>query len=114
MDSCVSGLVAAALRTHGHDTVWTGELAADPGDAAIMEMALESRRVIIITLDKDFGQLAVAQGRPHAGIIRLVDIRSRDQARFILAAIDQFEGLAASGAIITVEPARTRVRPPQT
>jgi predicted nuclease of predicted toxin-antitoxin system len=26
-----------------------------------------------VTLDKDFGELAVVYGHPHAGIIRLVD-----------------------------------------
>ncbi len=29
LDTCVSGLTAAALRSNGHDVVWTGE-AANP------------------------------------------------------------------------------------
>jgi predicted nuclease of predicted toxin-antitoxin system len=32
----------------------------------------ESR--VLVTLDKDFGELAIMKGAPHAGIIRLVGI----------------------------------------
>ncbi|MCS7003085.1 MAG: DUF5615 family PIN-like protein [Gammaproteobacteria bacterium] len=33
-------------------------------------MALDERRVLV-TLDKDFGALAVVFGKPHCGIVRL-------------------------------------------
>jgi hypothetical protein len=33
---------------------------------------------VLVTLDKDFGELAIMKGAPHAGIVRLVGIRARD------------------------------------
>ncbi|MDH5537006.1 MAG: DUF5615 family PIN-like protein, partial [Betaproteobacteria bacterium] len=50
-----------ALAAQGHDVVWTGDWNADPGDRAVMEVALREERGLV-TLDKDFGALAVAFG----------------------------------------------------
>ncbi|MCY4121719.1 MAG: hypothetical protein OXG72_12450 [Acidobacteria bacterium] len=33
----------------------------------------------MVTLDKDFGELAVLYRRPHARIVRLVNLRAQDQ-----------------------------------
>jgi hypothetical protein len=50
-----------------------GETEPDPDDAAILQRAFEDNRVLI-TLDKDFGELAIVYGRPHRGMIRLVGL----------------------------------------
>jgi len=34
---------------------------------------------VLVTLDKDFGELAIVKGALHAGIVRLVAIRARDR-----------------------------------
>lgn len=111
LDSCVSGKTADALRISGHDVVWTGDESPDPGDAQILARAHSEDR-ILVTLDKDFGELAIVHGKPHHGIMRLVDFRSVDQA----AAIEQVLALHAAellaGAIVTVQQDRIRVRPP--
>ena len=39
------------------------------------------------TLDKDFGELAVLDGRPHCGIVRLVGIKAEAQAAICRSAI---------------------------
>ncbi len=81
LDTCVWGPASEELRSAGH-VVWAGEWREDPGDEEVMEQAyLESR--ILVTLDKDFGELAVVYSQPHAGIIRLVDFKSTDQGRFV-------------------------------
>ena len=49
--------------------------------ATHLSVALEQGRVAV-TLDKDFGDLAVARGRSHAGIIRLVGLPARRQAEY--------------------------------
>lgn len=58
---------------------WVGDWPVDPGDDEILARAAQSNQVVV-TLDKDFGELAVAFGATHAGIIRLVDLRSLEQA----------------------------------
>jgi len=73
LDTCVWGGARAKLQAAGHDVLWTGDLAQDPGDEDILAQAHHDQRVLI-TLDKDFGELAIRRRLPHAGIVRLVYI----------------------------------------
>lgn len=109
LDSCLSLLSAAQLRDLGHDVVWAGDWPQDPGDPSILATAHEERRVLI-TLDKDFGVLAVLHRQPHAGIIRLVNVLADEQAARCQRTIDRHGGALEVGAIVTVEMDRTRVR----
>jgi len=66
---------------------WVGDWSADPGDDQILAHAAQNGQVLV-TLDKDFGELPVALGAAHAGIVRLVDFRyleEGDQAALMLA-----------------------------
>lgn len=78
LDSCVWGGALDEILAAGHDVVWTGAWEPDPGDTAILAFAHAQGRVLF-TLDKDFGELVILKGAPHAGIVRLVRIRARDQ-----------------------------------
>ena len=111
LDSCVWGGAGPALRAAGHDVQWVGDWPQDPGDAAIMAWA-ESGGWVLVTLDKDFGQLIVVRGLPHAGLIRLVGIRGREQGPAVQAVVDRFGDALLRRAVITVEPDRVRVRDP--
>ncbi len=111
VDTCVSPAVAADIAAAGHDVVWVGSLPSDPGDEEILSLALEQSRTVV-TLDKDFGELAVAFGRPHAGIVRLVALSVRKQAAVCLQVIARHADDLSQGAIITAEPGRLRLRPP--
>lgn len=86
-----------------------GDWDADPGDEEVLAHAAQNAQVLV-TLDKDFGELAVVLGARHAGIIRLVDFRYLEQGPVCARAIEQHEGDLMQGAIITVERGRTRVR----
>jgi predicted nuclease of predicted toxin-antitoxin system len=79
LDTCVWGGAKAELHTAGHDVFWTGDLAQDPGDEEILAQAHREHRVLI-TLEKDFGELAIWRSLPHCGIVRLVNIPARQQA----------------------------------
>lgn len=72
LDTCVWGGVSQVLSDAGHDAVWTGDWEEDPSDEEILALAHQENRVLV-TLDKDFGTLAFLHGRPHAGILRLVN-----------------------------------------
>jgi predicted nuclease of predicted toxin-antitoxin system len=110
IDTCISGTVRDALQAAGHDTVWTGDWPQDPGDDEILDHAHQQNR-ILITLDKDFGELAVVHGRPHSGIIRLVNWATQQQASTSLWLLQRYSTELESGAIVTAEPGRVRVRP---
>jgi len=109
LDKCVWGPASQRLRSEGHDVVWAGEWHEDPGDEEILERAYIEGR-ILVTLDKDFGELAAVYGHPHAGIIRLVDFRSIDQAVVCLKVLSAYAEQLQRGAIITAEPGRLRIR----
>ena len=110
LDTCISSSVRDALRAAGHDAVWTGDWPEDPGDEEILDHAHQQNR-ILITLDKDFGELAVVHGRPHSGIIRLVNWPMQQQANTSLLVLQRYQTELESGAIVTAEPGRIRVRP---
>ena len=82
----------------------------DPGDEEILIYAFQHSQ-ILITLDKDFGELAVVHERPHAGIVRRVSFRAEDQGAAAVTAIAKYGQDLLAGAIVTVEPGRVRVRP---
>ena len=86
LDTCVWGGAVGAVADAGHDVVWSGDWDEDPGDAEILARALAEQR-ILVTLDKDFGELAIVQGAAHCGIVRLVDIAARRQAPVCLQVI---------------------------
>ncbi len=113
LDSCVWGGAAGPLRDAGHDVDWCGNWPKDPGDDEILATAYREDRVLV-TLDKDFGELAILHGSPHRGILRLVDISARQQAARCLDVLASHGDLLLRGAIITVEPGRLRIRPPET
>ena len=86
LDTCVWGGGLRILREAGHDVIWSGEWAYDPGDEEILAMAMQQGRVLV-TLDKDFGELAIVRGMPHSGILRLVGISAIRQASVCLNVI---------------------------
>jgi predicted nuclease of predicted toxin-antitoxin system len=112
LDTCVWGGARITLLGAGHDVIWAGDWSEDPGDEAILARAGEERRVLV-TLDKDFGELAIVRGTRHTGIVRIVGLAARDQAAACLQVMARHGGLLEAGAIVTVEPGRIRVRPPE-
>lgn len=111
LDACVWGGAAAELRMLGHDAIWAGDWRSDPGDRRILRVADTEQRVLV-TLDKDFGELAIRERQSHCGIIRLVDIGARRQASACGDVLRRYGRELQSGtiAIVTVEPGRVRVR----
>jgi predicted nuclease of predicted toxin-antitoxin system len=110
LDSCVAGYTKAIVAQAGHDVVWAGEWPKDPGDEEILRRAAADSRVVV-TIDKDFGELAVVKGILHAGLIRLVGFRASQQGDAINRLLATYEQELSSGAIVTAEPWRVRVRP---
>ena len=109
LDACVWGGAVTDLRIAGHDAIWAGDWEKDPGDEEILSIAHAEHR-ILVTLDKDFGELAIVHGIPHSGILRLVDVAARQQAVICTQVLDTHGAKLQSGAIITVGYGRLRVR----
>ncbi len=111
LDTCVWGGTLKHLEAAGHDVIWTGNWLEDPGDEEILVFAHQEQRVLV-TLDKDFGEIAILQKKPHCGILRLVNIAARNQGPLCLRVLTLYQKDLQAGAIITVRNDRVRIRPP--
>ncbi len=89
--------------------VWVAAEGADPGDEAVLARALTEDRVLV-TLDKDFGELVHVRGLGHAGIVRLHGFAVREQADRIEQLVEQYAAELAAGALIVATPNRVRIR----
>jgi predicted nuclease of predicted toxin-antitoxin system len=56
LDTCVWEGAKTELQPDGHDVLWTGDLAQDPGDEDILALGQREQRVLF-THDKDFGEM---------------------------------------------------------
>jgi predicted nuclease of predicted toxin-antitoxin system len=110
LDACVWGGAREELETRGHEVVWAGDWDEDPGDEEILNRACAEGHVLV-TIDKDFGELAVVRGVRHAGIIRLVGFTARRQAAVGAEILQRHGTELSAGALVTVSPGRVRVRP---
>jgi predicted nuclease of predicted toxin-antitoxin system len=73
IDACVPRALAADLAAAGHDVECVENWPGSPGDDEVLAAARDAGRVLI-TLDKDFGELAIRIGHAHAGILRLLEM----------------------------------------
>jgi predicted nuclease of predicted toxin-antitoxin system len=112
LDTCVWGGARDRIAAAGHDCEWVGDWPKDPGDEEILAHALAEERVLV-TLDKDFGELAVLRGHLHRGILRLVGLGAHEQVSICLHVLDVYQEELASGSLITATRDRVRVRPPE-
>ena len=100
-----------ALRGDGHDVVWIRSDAPGSKDPAILQRAVAENR-ILLTFDKDFGDLAFQFHLPAScGVIlfRLQASSSGLLAETIAAAIRSRADW--TGKFSVVEPGRIRIRP---
>ena len=109
LDTCISVDASRQLETAGHDVIWAGDWHPDPGDEAILRAAHEQQRVLI-TLDKDFGELGVLRRLPHYGILRLLGFRATEQGSACQRVLAAYADDLRAGGILVVEPTRVRIR----
>lgn len=109
-ESCSDREVVSALRAAGHDVRLVAADMAGADDATVVAMALADDR-ILITKDRDFGQLVLAQGMPTTGVIYVrwpVVQRATLGARLVGLAAEM--GATLAGSFVLVRPDRVRIR----
>jgi predicted nuclease of predicted toxin-antitoxin system len=103
----------AALEAAGHDIVWVRLAAPGATDADVMALAARENR-ILLTFDKDFGELAGRSELPPAcGIVlfRLSAPRSAEASQRLAQIIASRDDWA--GHFSVVESGRVRMRKPR-
>ncbi len=87
----VPGEVVEAARQAGHDLAWICELTPGIDDNAVLAASLAEKRVLL-TFDKDFGEMAFRQGKAATCGVILLRPRLREPdyvARFTVAVLAQ-------------------------
>jgi len=105
------GEAVEALRLHGHDVTWVRTDAPGSNDQQVLEWARTDDR-ILITFDKDFGELAFRSRLPaSSGIIlfRISTPSSAHVARVATTALDSRTDWV--GHIAVIEDSRIRMTP---
>jgi predicted nuclease of predicted toxin-antitoxin system len=107
-ESCAKPVVLA-LREAGHDVVFIAEVAPGATDEQVLERALNEKRVLI-TEDRDFGELVYARGRSSAGVIlvRFPSLVRRIKPATVIEAVSKL-GLRLQDTFTVVEPGRVRM-----
>ena len=111
-DECIDRQIVERLRFDGYDVVYIAEL--DPGisDDVVLEQANE-RGALLLTADKDFGELVFRLHRIHAGVVllRLAGISPERKAEIVTAAFrNHAEGLLNNFNVVSPGMLRIRTR----
>ena len=109
-DESVDYPIVATLRERGHDVEYVGELSPGIADTEVLRIAVEERR-LLITADKDFGDLVFRQNLPTVGIvlIRLAGISPTDKATLV-ANVIRDRSPDMPGAFTVITPKLVRIR----
>ncbi|MXZ23482.1 MAG: hypothetical protein F4Y80_01225 [Caldilineaceae bacterium SB0665_bin_21] len=89
VDRCAGHRLAEWLHNKGHDAHEAPALGPDPRDKALLELA-EAEKRILITIDKDFGELIFLHRASHAGLIRLPDVRMSQRIEMVEGIIEAY------------------------
>jgi predicted nuclease of predicted toxin-antitoxin system len=110
LDVCASSRALRTLLTDlGHDVL--SALDRDPraSDEALLGLAMQEARVLI-TEDKDFGELVFVRRLPHPCIIRFVDMRVEEKIAAMRELLERHANAIRDGALIVVTRERVRIR----
>jgi predicted nuclease of predicted toxin-antitoxin system len=112
-DENVERLIVEHLRLDGHEVVSVSESYASITDEEVLLKAKESES-LLITDDKDFGELVYRRGLGHKGIVllRLSGLENRVKAAYVSAVIAQ-HGDRLTGAFTVIDSDNLRVRYPR-
>ncbi|MEW6489312.1 MAG: DUF5615 family PIN-like protein [Thermodesulfobacteriota bacterium] len=110
-DEGVDRAIIERLRADGHDVLYVSEMAPGIADETVLDLARE-RRAILVTSDKDFGELVFRQGRLSAGVVllRLQGLKAAEKAALTAEALAAC-GPNVGGGFAVVTPRALRVRP---
>jgi len=109
-DECCEELLVEGLRQDGHDVYFVAESMRGAKDRIVLQTAVDQSR-IVITEDKDFGELTVRLRLPAYGVVLLrMDSEDADQKLMRLREVltkyqDRF-----IGHFVVIDNRKTRFR----
>ena len=108
-DESCDFIVVRSLRAVGHEVLAVSEIYPRAEDSFVIDLALKEGR-ILITEDKDFGQLVFAHGRKTQGIILIrYPSKSRGKLSGDIVNVTKRFGKHLKGNFLTVRPGQVRI-----
>ena len=109
-DESVDRQVVERLRQDGHEVLYIAESEPGTADALVLERANE-RTALLLTADKDFGELVFREGRLSSGgvvLIRLAGLSAERKAGVVSEAFLK-RGAEFPRCFSVISPGRVRV-----
>jgi predicted nuclease of predicted toxin-antitoxin system len=112
VDECTGASVIEYLRKKGHDVLSVAETTPRATDTDILTRAAQQDR-IMVTNDKDFGDLVFHSGGVHSGVLllRLRDESPANKVAVTAAVLNQYAE-RLPGNFVAASETRIRVREP--
>ncbi len=102
--------VIQKLREAGHEVISVAEMEPGTSDEVVLSAA-NSHEVMLVTEDKDFGELVFRRSLVHQGVIllRLAGLPVSAKAELLVATLSTHER-ELNGAFVAVTPRTIRIR----
>ena len=109
VDECCVFSLVKALQTAGYDVMCVSDIMPRADDSEVIELAVREKR-IVLTEDKDFGQLIYAYGHKIPGVVflRFPTSARRNIAEDVVKVVNQ-QGKNLIGCFTTVQPGQIRI-----
>ncbi len=111
-DENVDSSIVRVLRDSGHDVWYVAEEAVGIEDEEVLQKAA-GENALLLTGDKDFGDLVFRQGKATAGVVllRLAGVPAREKASIVAAAVREHrDDLVGAFSVLTQTALRVRKR----
>lgn len=110
VDECVPDVVADALESASLEVVRVSRLAPSAPDTDVLGITFE-RGAVLVTFDKDFGDLVFRDARRHTGVVlvRLRRMTDQDRAKQVVALFAE-RATRLAGAFTVLSNTGVRVR----
>ncbi len=109
-DEGVDRAVVERLRQDGHEVIYVAELSPSVSDEEVLRQA-NARNAVLLTTDKDFGDLVFRQGLAHYGVVllRLAGLANATKAAIVAEVCrDRTAELVRSFSVVS--PGQVRIR----
>ena len=114
LDACASSrTLHKTLIDLGHDVLSARDGYGTVSDEALLALAYREDRVLV-TEDKDFGELVFLRRLPHSCIVRLIGLTVAEKAEAMRDLIERHGDEMRERAIIVITDKRVRIRPAAT
>lgn len=109
-DESVDRSIVERLRMDGHQVEYVAELSPSISDEEVLRQA-NDRGVVLITADKDFGELVFRRSLVHPGVVLLrLGGRPREARCDLVSGVIRDHASELPGAFTVVTPDTLRIR----